>query len=136
MGHTVSLVGALVIGDAAVGAGVVGGTMVMAVALTAICSFVLPTLYEPITVLRFAFILLGGALGPLGITLGLCMLLINICSINTYGVPHTAPLTPFDRSSLGDGLIRLDWKKHPRGAKQLRVLHGARLSENVDDETK
>ncbi len=132
VGHTVSLVGALVIGDAAVNAGFVGGTMVMAVALTAVCSFVLPTLYEPITVLRFVFIIVGGMLGTFGLTLGVCMLLLNICSINTYGVPFTAPLTPYDSALFSDGLIRRGWQRSAGEAELLSELNGSELSE--DDE--
>ena len=55
IGHAVSIVGALVIGDAAVTAGLIGAPMVMVVALTAISSFVVPSIYEPVAILRFAF---------------------------------------------------------------------------------
>ncbi len=128
VGHTVSLVGALVIGDAAVNAGFVGGIMVMAVALTAVCSFVLPTLYEPITVLRFVFIVVGGLLGPLGLTLGYCVLMLNICSINTYGVPFTSPLTPYDGALFSDGVIRKGWEREGGRARLLSGLNGSQLA--------
>ncbi|MFR3458778.1 MAG: spore germination protein [Bilophila wadsworthia] len=61
MGHAVSIVGAIVIGESAVRAGIIGAPMVI-VALTAMSSFVLPSLYGAIAILRFVFIVLGGAL--------------------------------------------------------------------------
>ncbi len=56
IGHSVSLVAALIVGDAAVSAGIVGTPVVIVAAMTAICTFVVPSLYEPITVLRILYI--------------------------------------------------------------------------------
>ena len=62
LGHAVSIVGALVIGETAVNAGLIGAPTLMVVALTAISSYVIPTLYEPVAILRFIFIIVGGVL--------------------------------------------------------------------------
>ena len=77
VGHAVGIVGALVIGDAAVTAGLIGSPMVMVVALTAISSFVVPSLYEPMALLRFSFILIGGLTGMFGIAAGCAAILVN-----------------------------------------------------------
>lgn len=66
LGHAVSIVGALVIGDTAISAGLIGATTLMVVALTAICSYVIPNLYEPIAILRLLFIVVGGIMGSMG----------------------------------------------------------------------
>ena len=58
-GHAVSIVGALVIGDTAISSGLIGATTLMVVALTAISSYVIPSLYEPIAILRLLFIIVG-----------------------------------------------------------------------------
>ncbi len=110
VGHAVSIIGALIIGDAAVTAGLIGAPMVMVVALTAISSFVLPSLYETIAFLRFLFIIVGGAFGIFGIAVVMCVIFINLCSVNDYGVPITSPLTPFSLYSMRDVFIRSDWK--------------------------
>jgi len=128
VGHAVGLIGALVIGDAAVEAGLIGSPMVMTVALTAISSFIVPLLYEPITVLRFLFIVVGGTIGPLGLTLGFCMVMINICAINSYGVPYATPVSPFDRSLFTDGIIRRGWQKRSRQHNRLADLPGSRIT--------
>ena len=110
VGHAVSIIGALIIGDAAVTAGLIGAPMVMVVALTAISSFVLPSLYETTAFLRFVFIIVGGAFGIFGIAVVMCVVFVNLCSVNDYGVPTTSPLTPFSLYSMRDVLIRTNWK--------------------------
>jgi len=70
VGQAVSIVGALVIGDAAVSAGLVGAPMVVVVALTGICSFVVPTLTDVTTVTRFVLLILSGFAGMYGVILG------------------------------------------------------------------
>ena len=69
VGHAVSIVGGLVIGDAAVTAGLIGAPMVIVVATTALASYVVPTLYYPCALLRFAGIFIGGLCGTTGMVL-------------------------------------------------------------------
>ncbi len=129
IGHAVGIVGALVIGDAAVTAGLIGAPMVMVVALTAISSFVVPSLYEPVTVLRLAFILVGGMLGLYGITLLLLVVGLNLCAVNPFGIPATSPETPFSLYAMRDVLVRAGWKH--LGGENLRVqdLPGSEVPE-------
>lgn len=135
VGHAVGLIGALVVGDAAVSAGIIGSPMVMVVALTAISSFIIPQLYEPITVLRFVFILIGGMIGPLGLTLGLCIILINICAINSYGVPFASPLSPFSKTLFRDGLTIAGWQTMVKKKSRLADLPGAQMDKVDKDES-
>lgn len=127
VGHAVSIIGALVIGDAAVSAGIIGAPMVLVVALTAIGSFVVPTLYESVTVLRFLFILLGGMLGIFGVFLGLCAVLVNLCALNPLGVPTTAPLSPFSLYAQRDVVLRLGWRKLSREDLRVNELRGSEI---------
>ncbi len=111
IGHAVSIVGALVIGDAAVTAGLIGAPMLIIVAMTAICSLVSSDLYQPVAVLRIAFIIIGGFSGLYGITIGAAALIINLCSMNDYGVPFLAPISPFNKTLLRDGIARASMDK-------------------------
>ena len=129
IGHAVSIVGALVIGDAAVTAGLIGAPMVMVVAVTAISSFVIPTLYQSITVLRFAFILIGGTLGVFGITLGLTAMLCNLCAKRPMGIPETAPASPFSAYPMRDIFTRVSWRTLGQQQLQVQDLPGS----EVDD---
>ena len=119
VGHAVSIIGALVIGDAAVKAGIIGSSMGMVVALTALSSFVVPSLYEPAAILKFVFILVGGTWGLFGISVGFVLLLTNLCALESLGVPIMAPLSPCAPADLRDGLWRTGWKK--LGSFRLRI---------------
>ena len=111
IGHSVSLVAALIVGDAAVSTGLLGTPVVIVLALTALCSFAVPSLYEPVTVLRILFILAGGLLGPVGIGLMLFCMLLSMCNMEAFGVPYTALLAPGSSAVLRDGLLRRNWRR-------------------------
>ncbi|MEF2919299.1 MAG: spore germination protein [Acutalibacteraceae bacterium] len=110
LGHAVSIVGALVIGDTAVSAGLIGAPTLMIVALTAISSYVIPNLYPQLSVLRILFIFAGGFFGIWGILLLFCMVLVNVCGKSVLGVPYTMPLAPFKLFSMRDVVVRAGWK--------------------------
>ncbi|MEF9853505.1 MAG: spore germination protein [Hydrogenoanaerobacterium sp.] len=129
IGHAVGIVGGLVIGDAAVSAGLIGAPMVMIVALTAISSFVVPSLYEPVTLLRFVFILAGGFAGLYGITLLFCAVFVNLCALSAYGVPATAPVTPTKLFDQRDIFMRASWKTLGRQTLNIGGFPGSELDE-------
>lgn len=126
VGHTVSIVGALVIGDAAVSAGLISAPMLIIVAITAICSAVLPSLHEPSAVLRFLFIILGGIMGLYGVMLGFALLLADICSMNSFGIPFTAPVSPFDSFGARDSIFFAGWRKAGKRFIRIQNLKGAK----------
>jgi spore germination protein KA len=84
--------------------------MLIVVGLTAVSSFVVSTLYEPVAVMRFAFIIIGGLTGFYGIMLCFAAVLINASAINPYGVPFTSPLSPTKSGAWRDMIVRSDWK--------------------------
>lgn len=110
IGHSVSLVAALIVGDAAVNAGLLSTPVVIAAALSAICTFVVPSLYEPITVLRSLFVLAGGLFGPIGIAVLLFCMILNMCAMDAFGISYLAPAAPPSRLLWNDGLIRANWR--------------------------
>lgn len=124
VGHTVSIVGALVIGDAAVTAGLISAPMLIIVALTAICSAVIPSLHEPTAILRFIFIVLGGTMGLYGVMLGFTLIIADLCSMNSFGIPFMAPISPFDRFAARDGIIFSGWRQIGKRYIQIQKLRG------------
>jgi spore germination protein KA len=124
VGHAVSIVGALVIGDAAVSAGLIGAPMIIVVAVTALASYVIPSLYYPAAVLRFAFILVGGLAGLFGVVLLLAVVFLEIASLEPYGIPVSAPISPFDRTSMRDTFIRMGWRTLAKRQIKVQNLHG------------
>ncbi len=125
IGHAVSIIGAIVIGEATVTAGIIGAPMLVVVAVTAISSYVVYPLYESVAILRIMFIIIGGLTGIYGIMLASGILFVNICSINPYGVPYSAPLSPLSKKSLGDTLYRQSWKKLARRKVRVSDLEGS-----------
>lgn len=133
IGHAVSIVGGLVIGDIVVSAGLVGAPMVLMVAMSAITSFVVPDLYDSIAVLRFAYIIVGGMWGLFGITVLSALIAIKLCSQESYGVPHTAPVSPFSPKALRDLIIRRSWRKMAERDYKVQDLVGVNVGETNEN---
>jgi spore germination protein KA len=93
IGSAVSIVGALIIGEASVNAGLVSAPTVIIVALTAVSSFIIPNLNEFTTIYRLVFLFLGSTFGIIGIGSGIIFMIANLCSINSFGVPIMAFFT-------------------------------------------
>lgn len=109
IGQAVSIVGALVIGEAAVSAGLIGAPMVVVVALTAISSFVVPALSDVGALSRFLLLIMAGISGQFGIMLGTAGILTHLCSLRSFGVPYTSPIAPATFSDMKDVFIRAPW---------------------------
>ena len=133
VGHAVSIVGALVIGTAAVTSGFIGAPMLMILAITGISSFVIPAIYEPIAILRFVFIILGGTMGLYGIMLGVCILCANITKLNSFGVPYTAPISPFSFNAMRDVFYRASWTTLSKMTAKIQSMNGISLDEKDGD---
>jgi spore germination protein KA len=94
VGQAVSIVGGLVVGDAAIRAGLVSPSMVIVVATTAISTFAIPAFNASISLrlLRFPLIILGGLMGLYGVIFGLLAILIHLAALQSFGVPYLTPL--------------------------------------------
>lgn len=114
IGSSVSIVGGLIIGDAAVKSGIVSAPLLIVVGITATASFVIPSLYQPVSVLRLIFILAGGVAGLYGIALCIFIVMVNICEMNDFGISFTAPVIPFYKSRIGDVVSRKSFKELAR----------------------
>jgi hypothetical protein len=108
VGSAVSIVGALVIGQAAVQAGIISAPMVMVVAITGITSFMIPRYSAGIAIrlLRFPIMLLSGVLGLVGLMLAVIMVILHMCTLRSFGVPYLSPMGPLKGRDMKDVLIR------------------------------
>ena len=108
IGSAISIVGALVLGDAAISAGLVSPPMVIIVALTAIASFTTPNypLATSARLLRYIFIIMAGVAGLFGLQFGLLVLLIHLCSLRSFGQPFFQPFGPLVLRDLKDSIIK------------------------------
>ncbi len=132
IGPAISIVGALVLGQAAVQAGLVSAAMVIVVSFTAIANFVIPAINMAIAarLIRFAMMILGGTLGFYGIMSGMMVLLIHMAGLRSFGVAYLSPLSPFVWSNWKDVFVRVPhWamKKRPLiiGSNNNQVRQGS-----------
>ncbi|MFP7297318.1 spore germination protein [Neobacillus niacini] len=111
IGSAISIVGTLVIGTAAVEAGIVSAAMVIVVAITAISSFILPSIAmsASLRMLRFPMMGLAASFGLFGIIVGLISLILHLCSLRSFGVPYMSPFGPLIKEEIGDSIVRLPW---------------------------
>ncbi|MTI96850.1 MAG: spore germination protein [Firmicutes bacterium] len=110
-GQAVSIVGALVMGQAAVEANLVSPQLVIVVALSGIASFIIPdySFVIALRILKFGFILLASVFGVLGLMIGYMLLGVHLNSLQAFGVPYMSPVTPFKLRDMKDIFVRAPW---------------------------
>lgn len=108
-GQAISIVGALVLGQAAVEAGIVSAAMVIVVSITAISNFISPSYSFGIAqrIIQFLFMALAGMLGLFGVSCGVFLLLIHLASLRSFGVKYLSPLAPTILSDWKDTFVRV-----------------------------
>ncbi|MDI4649839.1 spore germination protein [Cohnella hashimotonis] len=113
IGQTISIVGAIVIGDAAVTAGIVSAPMVIIVALTGISSFIVPHFSLTLTVrfLRFMLLFTSAIFGLLGLIVGVFFVYIHLLSLDSFGTPYLSPFIPYKAERMKDAAGRFPWSK-------------------------
>ncbi len=111
VGHTLSIVGGLVVGQAAVEAKIVSAHMLIAVALSGIAGLMVPRLKTAVFYCRIFLTLLGATLGIYGILVGGSFLLCHILSLKSFGVDYTQSLRRPNSQTLKDILWRSIWGK-------------------------
>lgn len=117
IGPTLGIIGALILGQAAVAANIVSPILIIVVAVTGIGSFAIPnfSLAFSFRLLRFVYIILGSMVGFLGITTGLFIHGLFLVSTKSFGVPFMAPIGPKTKGALDDDLLKAPiWKLERR----------------------
>ena len=114
---SLSVVGALVLGETAVSAGFLSTPAIIIVAFSGICLYTVPNFVETGSVLRWLFLLVAGSVGPFGIVLLLAFLLYYLLSADSFGTPLLAPFSPLIRRDIRDTFVKYDLtslSKRPR----------------------
>lgn len=112
MGATIGIVGGLIIGQAAVSAGIVSPIMIIIIGATAITEFIVPN-YEVaigLRLIRFLIILSAAVVGLYGIMLCSILILTHLIRLKSFGIPYLAPVVNTDSSDLKDLFIRMPFK--------------------------
>ena len=117
VGMAMSIVGALVLGETAVNAGLISSPAVMITALSSIALFTVPNLIGPMSVLRLAYALVGGLFGLYGLIIAVMFSIHYVSALNGYGSPYLAPFAPLVFTDFKDAVERgvfPEMKKRPR----------------------
>ncbi|WP_052339334.1 spore germination protein [Gorillibacterium massiliense] len=111
IGQAVSIIGALIIGTAAVQAGIASPVMVIIVSLTGISSFITPhyDLGLSFRMLRFPIMILAASFGLVGVAIAMLLIYIHLLELKSFGYPYLSPLAPMIRKDLKDTLVRAPW---------------------------
>lgn len=133
IGSAVGILGALVVGTAAVEAGIVSAPVVIVVSITGIASFTIPHFNGAIAVrmLRFPLLILASIFGLFGIFFGLILIVGHMANLRSFGVPYLTSIGPLNLSDLKDVLIRApQWALSTRPSF-LNVQDDTRISEQM-----
>jgi spore germination protein len=113
VGQTIGIVGGIVIGQAAVEAGITSNILIIVVAASAIASFVVPSylMSASIRIVRFGFIVVAGFWGNIGIVFGLGMIIIHMACLTNLNSPYLLPIAPIYPKFFKYTLLRGPFKK-------------------------
>jgi len=132
LGQTVSIVGALVLGQAAVEAKFLSAPVVIIIALTAITSFIFYKINGALIIARVFITILGAMMGLYGVTLGAIAIFLHLYSIKSFGVPYMSYIASTEYEELKDTVVRGPWwkmKMRPRIINFRNVVRNG----NVED---
>lgn len=122
VGDAVSIVGGLILGDAAISAGISSAPVIMVAALTAICTFILPPYMNTTVLVRLLNLLAARLFGVVGIAFAVTLLVVHLCGKTSFGVPYLTPFYPFSLAGLNDTLLTRPKKALGHAARELEDL--------------
>lgn len=128
LGLATSIVGALILGDTGVKAGLISPPGVIIIAMSVISVYTVPDQAPQLTILRIIFLLLGGTLGILGVVGGMIYFVNYMNSLNEYTAPYLAPFSPSLHKDFKDGLLKSDITKMYDRPKSFSQKNSKRLS--------
>jgi spore germination protein KA len=128
LGQTVSIIGAIVIGQAAVQAGIVSAPMVIVVSITGIASYIIPHLELSFIfrLLRFPLLIIGGTIGLIGVFAASFVIYGHLASLRSYGTPYLQPIAPMVLQDWKDTLIRVPFPWMTRRSTAYTTRKGRR----------
>jgi spore germination protein KA len=127
VGMSLSVVGALVLGETAVSAGFLSTPAIIIVAFSGICLYTVPNFVETGSLLRWIFLFIAGSLGPFGIVLFLAFLSYYLLSADSFGSPMLAPFSPLVKGDLRDSAVKYDLLSLSKRPAIFRLKNKTRL---------
>lgn len=119
VGSAVSIVGGLILGDAAISAGISSAPVIIVASLTAICTFILPTYMNSTVLVRFINIFLARLFGMVGIAISLSLIIMHLCGKTSFGTPYLIPFAPLGKGGINDGIVLNPQKALKNSTKEI-----------------
>ncbi|HYE09832.1 MAG TPA: spore germination protein [Patescibacteria group bacterium] len=132
IGQTISIVGALVIGQAAVEAKLVSAPMIIVAALTGITSYAIPKMQGELILTRFIFLLAASFIGLYGYLFGVIGMFIHLASLRSFGIPYMANIASFKSADAKDVVIRAPWSKMKTRPKLVVQQNNQRIADETE----
>lgn len=129
VGQAVSILGALVVGQAAVQAGIVSAPMVIVVSITGIASFTIPHFNAAIALrmLRFPIMIAASILGIYGILIVVLIIVGHMANLRSFGVPYLSPIAPMSVGDLKDVFLRSPWSDLEKRPSFMGIQNARRM---------
>ncbi|MBQ8284351.1 MAG: spore germination protein [Clostridia bacterium] len=132
VGMSLSVVGALVLGETAVSAGILSTPAIIVVAFSGICLYTVPNFVETGSILRWLFLIVAGSVGPFGIVVLFAFLAAYLITADAFGAPLLAPFSPLIGHDLRDTVVKYDIRSLVKRPKFLRLKNVTRLKLSQD----
>lgn len=129
IGQTIGIVGGIVIGQAAVQAGLTSNILIISVASSAIASFVIPNyvMSASFRLFRFGLIVMAGLWGNMGLALGLAYMVIHLSGLTSVGSSYLTPIAPFEPYDWKDVFLRLPFSTLAKRPTQVKAKNKVKL---------
>lgn len=135
IGQAVSIVGALVIGEAAITAKILSPGVVIVIATSGITGFVIPSqdLADTIRLLRLVLVVFSIFGGLFGVSICLILILYHLCTLEIFGVPYLSPFVSMEgKNMLGDTLFRRSWSSIKKRPENISPQDTVRQGDNTE----
>ena len=132
IGQTISIVGALVIGQAAVQAKLTSAPMIIVAALTGITSFVVPKMQAELIIIRLVFLMGAAFIGLYGYIFGVIGMFIHLASLRSFGIPYMLNIGAFRLADMKDVMVRAPWYKMKSRPKLVVQQNRSRTADNKE----
>lgn len=132
VGLALSVVGALVLGDTAVKAGIISTPAIIIIAFSAICLYTVPDLVETTTTLRWIYLIIAGSVGPFGVVVITAFIISYLVTEQSYGVPLLAPFAPLIKNDLYDSMVKANMYTLKNRPQSLETQNKVRLKSETE----
>lgn len=134
VGQAISIVGAIVLGEAAVSASLVSAPMIIVVGLTGVAGFVVPSLNDLAVLIRLFLVFLAAGLGLFGFIFGVIAITLLLSSMESFGVPYLSTMTTLVPQDVKDTIVRVPWWQMSLRPRYLATKDRRRLENREENQ--